>query len=362
MKEKVDINTLRGKIDELDTKILELINERANYAKKIGELKEDNNLPIFAPEREYEIYNKIKKLNNGPLEDRYLINIYREIISACRSAQNKLRVAYLGPPGTFTNLAAIKYFGLSAEFISIGSIEEVFEEVERGKATYGIIPIENSLEGVVTHAIDMFFDTKLKICSEIYIKVKHNLINKTGNIEDIKKIYSHPQAIAQCKKFLSSTVNDIPIIEVESTAKAALIAAKDISAAAIASEAAVLLYDLKVVCPEIQDSLNNYTRFFVIGRDVQPFTGYDKTSIMFSVPHKAGALFNALDIFAKYDINMSKIESRPSKREAWKYVFFVDIDGHIDCDTVKEALEELSKKVNFIKILGSYRKGEMKDV
>ncbi len=359
MDDKEHLVALRKSIDDIDAHIVELLNRRAAIAKNIGEIKKKLCEKPYVAAREVEIYEKVKGLNEGPLDNEALKNIFREIISACRSIQESLKVFYLGPAGTFTSLAAIKYFGMSTIFIPQGTIKEIFDEVERDRASFGVVPIENSLEGVVAYSLDMFFETDLKICGEVFIKVSHNLLNKTGDIRKIKKIYSHPHAIAQCRKFLSTKLKNIPLIEVESTAKAAEVASHDENVGAIASEAAALIYNLQIVCKEIEDDLHNYTRFIILGHYDQPLSENNKTSLMFSVVHKAGSLYKALEIFAKYDINMSKIESRPSKRKPWDYMFFVDILGHRDMKNVKEAITELTERVSFIKILGSYKQGEI---
>ena len=359
MDEKEQLGVFRKTIDNIDTKVIELLNRRAEVAKNIGEIKKKIGEKTYVSLREAEIYDNIKKMNKGPLKNEALKNIFREIISACRSLQEPYKIFYLGPAGTFTNLAAIRYFGLSSILIPVNSINDIFDEVERNVMAFGVVPIENSLEGVVTHSIDMFFETNLKINGEIFIKVSHNILNKSGNIESIKKICSHPHAIAQCRRFLSTKFKDIPLIEVESTAKAAEIASHDETAGAIASEAAALIYNLHIVMREIEDDINNYTRFIIIGHHDEPLSECNKTSLMFSVIHKAGALYKALEIFSKYNINMSKIESRPSKKKPWDYMFFVDIVGHKDMENIRQAITELTERVSFIKILGSYKQGEV---
>jgi chorismate mutase/prephenate dehydratase len=358
MSEQEKLKKFREEIDHIDRDIIELLNKRAEIAKNIGEIKRRSGDESYVPAREAEIYENIKKLNKGPLEYEAVINIFREIISACRELQKPFKIVYLGPAGTFTHLAAIKYFGLTSHLISVNSIKEIFDTVERNRNYSGVVPIENSLEGVVTYSIDMLFGTNLKICGEIFVKVSHNLLNKSGKLEDIKKIYSHPHALAQCKNFLTTKLQNIPVVEVESTAKAAEIASHDDSAAAIASEAASLIYDLHIVHKAIEDDINNYTRFIILGHHDEALSDNTKTSLMFSVIHKAGALYKALEVFAKYNINMSKIESRPSKKKPWDYMFFVDILGHRDMENIKSAIVELSEKVSFIKILGSYKQGE----
>jgi chorismate mutase/prephenate dehydratase len=352
------IDDLRKEIDRIDEKILELLNERANCVIEIGKIKQSQNKPLYVPSREKAIYERLKSLNKGPFPNESLRSVFREIISASLSLEEVQKIAYLGPQGTFTHLAGIKHFGLSAKLIPSRSIPEVFEDVEKRRCDYGVIPIENSLEGVVNHTLDMFMSSNLKICGEVFLEVSHHLMNKTGKLEDVKRIYSHPHAIAQCRKWLTREAATIPIIEVESTAKAAEIASKDETAAAIASEMSELIYGLKIVHKNIEDFANNYTRFLIIGDFEPEITGKDKTSLMFSVSHKSGSLYQALKSFADNNINMTKIESRPSKMKAWEYVFYVDIDGHYKNKQIKEAIDKFSNEVSFFKILGSYPKGE----
>jgi len=353
--EKLD--ELRQEIDEIDDKILELLNQRAKLVIEIGHIKKSQNAPLYVPSREKKIYERLRAINPGPFPNDALRNVFREIISASLSLEEVQKVAYLGPDGTFTHLAAIKHFGLSVKPIPCRSIPEVFEDVEKRRCDYGVVPIENSLEGVVNHTLDMFSQSNLKICGEIFLEVAHHLMNKTGRLEDVKRIYSHPHAIAQCRKWLSENLPNIPIIEVESTAKAAEIASTDETIAAISSEMAELKYNLKIIYRNIEDMSNNFTRFLVIGNFEPEPTGNDKTSILFSVTHRAGSLFQALRIFAEEEINMTKIESRPSKLKAWEYIFYVDIDGHAKSGKIKKALEKFSESVSFMKILGSYPKG-----
>jgi chorismate mutase/prephenate dehydratase len=352
------IDELRQEIDQIDDNILELLNKRAKCVIEIGKIKQSQNKPLYVPSREKAIYERLKSINKGPFPNESLKSVFREIISASLSLEEVQKIAYLGPEGTFTHLAGIKHFGLSAKLLASRSIPEVFEDVEKKRCDYGIIPIENSLEGVVNHTLDMFMNSNLKICGEVYLEVSHHLMNKTGKLEDVKRIYSHPHAIAQCRKWLLREAGNIPIIEVESTAKAAEIASKDETAAAIASEMSEIVYGLKIVSKSIEDFTNNYTRFLIIGNFEPEITGNDKTSLVFSVTHRAGSLYQALKSFAENGINMTKIESRPSKMKAWEYVFYVDIDGHYKDNRIKESIDKFSKEVSFFKILGSYPKGE----
>lgn len=353
--DKLDI--LRKEIDEIDDTILDLLNKRAKLVIEIGNIKKAKNAPLYVPSREKAIYERLKAKNLGPFPNDALRNVFREIISASLSLEEIQKVAYLGPQGTFTNLAALKQFGLSAKLIPCRSIPEVFEDVEKKRCDYGVVPIENSLEGVVNHTLDMFSQSNLKICGEIFLEVSHHLMNLSGKMEDVKRVYSHPHAIAQCRKWISEHLSHIPVVEVESTAKAAEMASKDETIAAISSEMAEVEYNLKIIHRNIEDMANNFTRFLVIGNFEPEPTGNDKTSLLFSVTHRSGSLFNALKAFAEEGINMTKIESRPSKLKAWEYIFYVDIDGHLRDDKIKKALEKFAESVSYMKVLGSYPKG-----
>lgn len=353
-----ELDKHRQEIDRLDAEILERLNARAKEAMKIGEIKKEHGKPLYVPSREKKIYERLGQLNSGPLPFEAIKRVYREVISASLSLEQLQRIGYLGPEGTFTNLAAIKQFGLSAELVPMRSIPDVFDAVERGRLDYGIIPVENSLEGVVNHTLDMFIESPINICDEVYLEINQNLMNQTGKFEDVQRIYSHRHAIPQCRKWLSEHAADIPIYDVESTAKAAEIASKDIGAAAIASEMAEICYNLKMIERSIEDMPNNYTRFLIIGNFKPLPSGNDKTSMFFSVTHKSGSLYQALEIFASRKINMTKIESRPSKKQAWEYVFYVDTEGHRDEEPLKSAIKEFSENVAHFKVLGSYPKGE----
>jgi chorismate mutase/prephenate dehydratase len=348
----------RINIDNIDKEILDLLNRRAKEAMHIGEIKKAEGQPLYVPSREKKIFERLTSINDGPFPNEALKAVFREIISASLSLEEVQKVGYLGPEGTFTNLAALKQFGLSAQLVPVRTIPEVFDNVERGRLGFGIVPVENSLEGVVNHTLDTFVTSNLKISGEIFLEVSHNLMNKSGELSDIQHIYSHTQAIGQCRKWLSENCPGIPVQEVDSTAKAAEMASKDSSAAAIASEMAVMRYSLRYVEKSIEDNSSNYTRFLIIG-DFEPLpTGNDKTSLVFAAAHRAGSLYEVLSIFAKNSINMTKIESRPSRQKAWEYVFFVDLDGHKDDEPVKKALNELIEHTAFVKVLGSYPKGE----
>lgn len=349
-----ELDELRKKIDEIDLKILELLNKRTEIVLEVGKAKQNRQLKIHSPERELSILKQLKEKNAGPFPNETLKSIYEEILSASLSLQQPLKVAYLGPSATFTHLAARRQFGSSTEYLSESTIKEVFEAVVRDKAQYGVVPIENSTEGVVNYTLDMFMDSDLKIAFEIMLPISHNILSKTGRRSDIKKIYSHPQARAQCRGWLDSNFPGIPIIEELSTAAAARRVSRDTKAAAVASELAASVYDLKFVEKGIEDYKTNFTRFLVIAKDSPGKTGRDKTSIMFSVKDKPGALYLILRPFAKHKINLTKIESRPSRRKAWEYIFFVDMEGHTEDRKIRKAMSEVKKECLFFKVLGSY--------
>jgi len=348
------IEELRTKIDRIDDQIVALLNERSRVVLDVGQLKSGNNMEFHVPGRERQIYERLTASNAGPFPNDALKSVYREIISACLSLESPMKVAFLGPKATFSHLATMQQFGFSAELVPLKSIPSVFEEVEKGKALYGVVPVENSTEGVISHTLDMFVDSSLKITAEILLEVHHDLLSRTGRIEDIKKIYSHVQPLAQCRNWLEGNLPGIPAVDVASTAVAAQIVSEDYTAAAIASELAASLYDLKVVRSRIEDQVNNFTRFLVISRRGCDRSGNDKTSVLFSVKDEPGILFRMLEPFAKRGINLSKIESRPFKKKAWEYIFFLDLFGHVSDPEVAEALEELKSCCQFLKILGSY--------
>ena len=353
-----ELDKLRKKIDELDLKILELLNKRTEVVLEVGKTKQDKHLKVYSPERERAILERLKEKNSGPFPTDTLRLIYEEILSASLALQQPLKVSYLGPSATFTHLAAKRQFGSSADYMPESTIKEVFDSVSRDKARYGVVPIENSTEGVVNYTLDMFVDSDLKIAFEIMLPISHNLLSKTGKKADIKKIYSHSQARAQCRGWLESNFPGIPVIEELSTAAAAKRVSKDTSAAAVASELAASEYNLQFVEKGIEDNKTNFTRFLVIAKESLGKTGRDKTSIMFSVKDKPGALYLILRPFARHRINLTKIESRPSKRKAWEYFFFVDLEGHIDDKGVRKAINSVKKECLFFKVLGSYPSAE----
>ncbi|OGS19912.1 MAG: chorismate mutase [Elusimicrobia bacterium RIFOXYA2_FULL_39_19] len=354
----VDKNKIRKEIDSLDLKILELLNKRAGFALEIGRLKRKLGDKIYIPDREKIVMTRILENNKGPLTRESTQNIFNEILHSARALQASLKIAYFGPEATFTHLAAVKNFGRYSEFISCKSIGDVFQAVEKNRADYGVVPIENTTEGIVNHTLDIFYESDLLICSEINLRIEQCLLANAENLKSIKKVFTHYQPLAQCRKWLEFNLMKVEIVEVSSTAEAAKLAAKTKNSAAIGSYLAGDVYKLKVMARGIEDSKENFTRFLVIGRQITNRSGYDKTSIMFSIKDKIGALHSMLAPFQKYGINLTKIESRPTKKKAWEYVFFIDLAGHIEDKKVRLALQELNKQCVFLKILGSYPKAE----
>lgn len=347
---------LRQKIDDIDDRILGLLNERAQVVIEVGKAKVGEKKDFYVPSREQAIYRRLMESNPGPFPSEAIRSVYREIISACLSLEEPMKVAFLGPQATFTHVAAMQQFGLSARLVPLKSISAVFEEVQRGRANYGVVPVENSNEGVVSHTLDMFMGSELKVSAEILLEISHDLLSRSGRLEDVRKVVSHPQALAQCRRWLEENLPEIPLVDVASTALAAQMATEDESAAAIASEMAASFYGLKVVKAKIADNPNNFTRFLVVGRNTPERSGKDKTSIMFSVKDEPGILYRMLEPFSKRQINLSKIESRPLKSKAWEYIFFLDLEGHVDDPPVAEAITELRNYCQFLKVLGSYPK------
>ena len=354
-----ELEKLRREIDGIDDRILELLNKRSRIVLDIAHIKRNSNAKFYSPERERQILERLSAHNKGPIPDATLKVIFREIISASLSLEEPLKVACLGPLATYTHLAAIRYFGSSAQFVPVATIKDVFDVVESGKVEFGVVPIENSTEGVISYTIDLFMDYDLKVSAEVMLRITHNLLSKSGDKSRIKKIYSFSPPTAQCRRWLASNMAGIPIVEATSSAHAAELASRDDEGAAIASELAAEIYNLRFVERSIEDNKYNLTRFLVISKEFPKKSGRDKTSIMFSVKDKPGALYNILEPFKKAKLNLTKIESRPSRRRAWEYIFFVDIEGHIDDKKLKEAIEMMKENCLYLKILGSYPQGDV---
>lgn len=354
----MNLDDLRNQIDSLDSEIMRLLNERISVVLQIGEEKKKNGAEIYVPSREREVFDKIRTLNAGPLPEESAHAIYREIMSAALALETEMKIAYLGPQATFTHQAARNKFGASVEYIPSSTISDVFSCVQNRTADYGVVPIENSTEGAVTHTFDQFANTPLKICAEVYLPISLTLLGKQSR-EETSLIFSKQEVFGQCRSWLSANMPNAKLSPVESTTKAVQLALDTPGAAAIASVMASDLYDIEILAENIQDMQGNTTRFLVIGQDYSEPTGNDKTSIVFGVKHKVGALYDALSVFKTDNINMTKIESRPSRSKAWEYYFFVDIDGHAEDAPVARALEDLQEHCTVMTILGSYPKAEV---
>ena len=352
----MDIEKLRKEINKIDDQILKSLNKRANISIGIGKNKKKQGIIPYIPARERDVINSLIRKNKGPLSTEDIKNIYREIMSVSVSLQKKLTIAYLGPKATYTHEAATKKFGSSIEYKPFVNARDIFSAVERDNAEFGVVPVENSTEGVETHTLDMFIESDLKICDEVLLPISHFLLSKSRK-EKIKKIYSKDQALAQCGIWLQKNLPSVQLIEVYSTAHAATLAVKEKTSAAIASQLASRLYKLPIVGKHIEDMSVNITRFLVIGKQPSKPTGNDKVSLMFSLKDKVGALYDSLTPFYKNKINLTKIESRPSKRKIWEYYFFVDLEGHQDEKKIKQAIKELKPLCTFLKVLGSYPRG-----
>jgi chorismate mutase/prephenate dehydratase len=350
----MDLDDWRSRINNLDEEVLNLLNQRAEAALRIGDLKRRKDLPYFVPEREAEVIERLVELNRGPLSAAAVAAIWREIVSASRALERSLPVAYLGPPATFTHQAALHRFGASAELAPRKTIADVFDDVERHRADYGVVPVENSTEGSVNVTLDRLIDSEALVCGELRLEVAQQLLSHATELAHVKTVCSHPQALAQCRAWLAENLPDAAVEEMTSTAAAAAVAAADPTVAAIASELAARLYDVPILKTRIEDAANNSTRFLVIGRSAIGPTGRDKTSILFSMRNEPGALFRVLEPFAACGINLTKIESRPTKRRPWEYVMFVDFEGHRDTPAVAAVLREIGGRTLFCKILGSY--------
>ncbi|HNW39585.1 MAG TPA: prephenate dehydratase, partial [Candidatus Omnitrophota bacterium] len=323
----MSLDKLRKKIDLLDRRLINLLNQRAAATKNIGKIKINAGKSIYVPEREMEVLKKIASLNKGPLKKGALEAIYREVMSASLALEKPLKIAYLGPQASFTNLAAIKKFGSQVNYVACNSIADIFQEVELGSADYGVVPIENSIEGAVSHTLDVLVDSDLKICSQVILEITHNLLANCSK-NKIRVVYSNPYVFGQCRIWLQKNLPNARLVDVSSTTRAAEMAKKEKNTAAIASLLASKVYGLKVLSSGIQDLSHNITRFLVVGKNVASRTGKDKTSLLFSIKDRVGALYEMLLPFRKYGVNLTKIESRPSKKKAWEYYFFVDILGH----------------------------------
>ena len=349
----MSLSDYRKKIDALDERIVRTLNQRAKVSQQIGRHKSKNKAGVYVSSREREVFKRIKALNKGPMTDEALEAVYREVMSSSLSLEKELRVAYLGPEASFTNFAAVRKFGSQVSYVPCVTISEVFHKVENGDSDYGMVPIENSIEGAVTNTFDLLADSDLKICAHLSLEISHNVLSRVP-LDKIKKVYSKMEVFGQCRRWLREHLPQAELIEMASTTRAAQVAANEKNAAAIASLLAADIYHLHIIRKGIEDSSHNITRFLVIGKEDANPTGEDRTSILFSIRDKVGALHDMLVPFCENRINLMKIESRPSKKKAWDYYFFVDFEGHHRDSGVKKALGRLDKMCKFLKILGSY--------
>jgi chorismate mutase / prephenate dehydratase len=380
----LSLEQLRVLIDQVDSQIHDLLNKRAQLASQVASVKlgeitsnqQDQDIIFYRPEREAAVLRKVMSRNKGPLPDEESARIFREIMSACLALEQPLTIAFLGPEGTFTQAAALKHFGHSVKTLPFSSIDQVFRDVDAGTSHYGVVPIENSTEGIISHTLDLFIDSSLKIVGEVSLRIHHHLMSINQDVKTITKIYSHQQSLAQCRKWLDTNLPKIDRIAVNSNTEAAKLAQNDPAAAAIGPSAAAEIYQLQILNTKIEDSPDNTTRFLILGKqdvDATPVLTessqsnkksqqlvenkcLDKTSLLVSSKNKPGALYELLKPLARNNISMSRIESRPSQCGIWQYVFFIDIEGHISDPVVKKAVEEISSEVTMIKVLGSYPK------
>jgi chorismate mutase/prephenate dehydratase len=346
------LKEIRDQIDELDVRIVGLLNERARCAQRIGHIKGEG--PAYRPEREMQVLNRVRALNAGPLSAEGVSRIYTEIMSACRALEAPLTVAYLGPQGTFSEEAVVKHFGGSVQGLPCGSIDETFHSVESGAAAYAVVPVENSTEGGVGRTNDLLFLKPATICGEVMLPVHQCLLHRNGKAEGFGKIYSHSQSLAQCRGWLNAHYQRVERVAVVSNAEAARLASLDDNAAAIAGTLAAQRYGLQIVAANIEDEQRNTTRFLVVGRHGAGRTGRDRTSLVVSARNRPGAVLELLTPLAKHKVSMSRFESRPARSGLWEYLFFVDLEGHEQDENVSRALDEMREKAIFVKVLGSY--------
>ncbi|MDW8479501.1 MAG: prephenate dehydratase [Xanthomonadales bacterium] len=352
------VGRIRARIDAIDREIQELISERARYARLLGKAKGRlaRAVDYYRPEREAQVLRGVLDRNRGPLADEEMVRLFREIMSACLAQQEPLAVGYLGPEGTFSEMALRKHFGHSARALPLGSVEEVFQEVESGHADFGIVPVENSSEGSVQSTLDMLLVSPLKICGEVELRIHQYLLARSASLEAIERVYSHPQSLAQCRQWLRQHLPRAERVAVASNAEAARRARNADDAAAIAGEIAARIYGLKVLAGPIEDRPDNTTRFLVLGRELFPPSGHDKSSLLLTVKDQPGALYHLLEPLARRGISMTRIESRPTRSGKWDYAFFIDVEGHVAEEPLRGALAELGPAASMLKVLGAYPK------
>lgn len=346
-----ELLNLRNRIDHLDEEILARLSERARCAQRVGEIKQGN---IYRPEREAQVLRRLADINPGPLPAAAVQRIFREVMSACLALEQPLKVAYLGPAGTFSESASRKHFGSAPNFLPMPSIDDVFRAVESGNADYGVVPVENSTEGAVGGTLDLLLANPLKVCGEVKLRIHQHLLSRAEGIGGAKRLYSHAQSLAQCHEWLNRNLASLPRVPVASNAEAARLAAEDPESCAIAGEAAAELYGLNKLASNIEDDPNNSTRFLVIAGHESGPSGKDKTSLVCSASNRPGAMYALLEPLARHGVDMTKLQSRPARGGLWEYVFYVDIEGHQSDAPVAAALKELSDRAAFVKVLGSY--------
>jgi chorismate mutase/prephenate dehydratase len=350
----MDLGDWRSRINNIDNQILTLLNQRAEAALQIGDLKRRQEAPSFVPEREAEVVSRLTAAGSGPLPAEAIAAVWREILSACRTLEAPLTVAYLAPPGTFTHQAARERFGDAAVYHASRTIAETFDDVERGRVQLGVVPVENSTDGAVNVTHDRLVNTELQICGELTLEIAQHLLSRAADLTDVKRVLSHPQGLGQCRAWLAEHLPEVPQEETASTAGAVELAAADPGIAAIASDLAGRLYGVPILRRRIEDNRHNATRFLVLGRRASGPSGRDKTSILFAMPNQPGALYRILEPFARSGLNLTKIESRPAKRMPWEFVMFVDFEGHRETPMVAAALSEAAERTVYLKVLGSY--------
>ncbi|OOZ39727.1 chorismate mutase [Solemya pervernicosa gill symbiont] len=356
MSSEEKLQAIRTRIDALDEELQALINERASLAQEVARVKlaDGEEALFYRPEREAQVLRRVKERNQGPLPAEEVARLFREVMSACLALEQPMQIAFLGPEGTFSQEAVLKHFGHSALTLPMAAIDEVFREVEAGSANYGVVPVENSTEGAINHTLDLLLKTPLKICGEVELRIHDHLMTQVDSLAEIKCVYSHAQSLAQCREWLDAHLAGVERVSVSSNAEAARLARDEAGAAAIAGYSAAELYDLKILESNIEDDPNNTTRFFILGRDDVPASGKDKTALLVSTKNKPGALSQLLEPLARHGISMTRIESRPSRKGVWEYVFFVEIEGHQDEEQVASALGALEREAAMYKILGSF--------
>ncbi|MFP4500415.1 MAG: prephenate dehydratase [Candidatus Hydrogenedentota bacterium] len=351
------LDELRSRIDTLDAEIVARLNERAECALAIGRIKQGSEQPYYVPEREKAVFERLYKVNGGPLTEEGLRAIYREIISATRALEKPTTVGFLGPRDTFSHMAALRVFGMSAQYHPLASFRDIFTEVERRRLDYGIVPVESSVGGSVSDTLDLFITSELRVVNEVLVHITQNLLSKSP-LDQITHVYSKDNALLQCRQWLRANAPNATLLETASTADAAQRAAQETGAAAIASRLAAETYGLDILAEHIEDESHNYTRFFVVGRQHVGPTGNDKTALLVSIQDRPGALYNMLVPFAEANITLTRIESRPSRQKAWEYVFFIDLLGHADELHVQKALERVGELSSMVKILGAFPRAQ----